>query len=187
MDPYTPENENPEAGDNEYVSGPNDLEPVVIAPFHFTLLWIATLGIYAIWWQYKCWKYFQEKEKLDIWPGVRAVLFLVFGIELFQRIGNYCLRYESEISYSPVAVWASIIGVNIIARFPSPFFWLSLLGFIPFLFPVREFNFYFTGNKNGYVDDKLNDKQVLLLVMGVIFWVLIIVSLYMGGLNAADN
>ena len=180
MEPDMPGNETPDVTNDEPILGPNNSEPVVINPFHFTLLWLATLGIYAIWWQYKCWKYFKETEGEDIWPGVRAVLFLLFGIELFEKIKKYCLEYEPEVSYNPIAIWAAVIAVNIIARLPSPYLWFSILGFIPFLFPVRELNFYFTGSKNGYKDDKLNDRQIMILVLGVLFWLLIIVSLYMG-------
>jgi hypothetical protein len=180
MEPNMPEFENPEAGNDEHILGPTDPEPVVINPWYFTLLWLATIGIYAIWWQYKCWKYFKEREEEDTWPGLRAVLFLFFGIELFDKIKRYCLEYEPDVSYNSIAVWASVIGVNIIARLPSPYYWISILGFIPFLFPVRELNFYFTGSKNGYVNDKLNDRQIMLLLLGLIFWLIIITGICMG-------
>lgn len=187
MEPDMHDYENPELQHQEPVLNPNAPKPVVINPFHFTLLWLATLGIYAIWWQYKCWKYFKETEGEDTLPGVRAILFLLFGIELLEKIKLYCLEYESEVSYSPIAVWASVIGVNIIAHIRGPFRWLSILGFIPFLFPVRELNFYFTANKNGYVNHKLNDRQILLLVLGAMLWLMIIASIYMGvDPNSAD-
>ncbi len=180
MEPDMPEFENPEEENNPPVPGSYQPEPIVINPYHFTLLWLATIGIYAIWWQYKVWKYFKEVEGEDIWPGPRAVLFLFFGIELFEKIKRYCLEYEPDVSYNSIAVWASVIGVNIIARLPAPYYWFSILGFIPFLFPVRELNFYFTGSKNGYVDDKLNDRQILLLLLGAGFWLIIVASLFMG-------
>lgn len=187
MEPDNQEYDTPNEINEEPAKDAYKPEPVVINPFHFTLLWLATLGIYAIWWQYKCWQYFNEVEKEDWLPGVRAVLFLFFGIELFEKIKRYCLEYEPDVSYNSIAVWATVVGVNIIARFPSPYFWFSILGFIPFLFPVRELNFYFTGNKNGYKDDKLNDRQILLLFLGVIFWMLVIASVLMGNDPAAAN
>jgi hypothetical protein len=187
MEPDNQEFDKPEATNEEPANSSYKPEPVVINPFHFTLLWLATLGIYAIWWQYKCWKYFSEVEEEDRWPGVRAVLFLFFGMELFEKIKLYCLEYESEVSYNSFVIWLTVIAVNVVARLPSPYFWISILGFIPFLFPVRELNFYFTGNKNGYVDDKLNDRQVLLLFLGVIFWMMIIASILMGNDPGAAN
>lgn len=187
MDPNLPEQDNDGNANDEYISAPNTPEPVVIAPLHFILLSLATLGLYAVWWQYKCWKYFKEREGSDTIPVARAIFFLFFGIELFSRIAIYCKEYNHRVSYQPVAIWAMCVVLNLVSCLPVPYMWVSLLGFVPFLLPVREFNFYFTGNKNGYIEDKLNDRQILLLVLGGIFWLLIMASLIMGDPSAIKH
>lgn len=187
MDTDIPEQENPEIKHDEYVLGPNDLEPVVINPFHFVLLFFATMGVYSVWWQYKCWKYFKEKEKADTLPALRAILFIFFGIELLNKIAYYCREYDHKVKYNSVATWSVIIIFKLLSGLPEPYLWVSLLEVIPTLLPVRELNFYFTGNKNGYVNDKLNDRQIMLLVLGSILWVLVIFSIVMGGPSVTNH
>jgi hypothetical protein len=180
MDPYTPESENPESANDEYVLGPNDLEPVVINPYHFVLLHIATFGIYSIYWNYKAWQYFKEKEKSDIWPFARSVFFIFFGIEFFARIEAYCKQYNHKVSYNPALLWILALGINFLGLLPIPYSLIGVVWFIPFVPAVRELNFYFTGNKNGYINDKLNNQQLMFIVIGVIYWLLVIASLYVG-------
>jgi len=202
------EQDNNETGaEEEYVLDPNEPEPVVIAPFHFVLLSLASMGLYLIWWQFKCWTYFNAVENIDkhvfseaeapddsgwqllwyklrpllfkIWhlPALRAVLFVFFGIELFNKIQQYCLRYDHKVSYNPILIWLTCIGINALGYLQIPFSLLSSLAFAPIVLPVQELNFYFTGNKNGYRDDKLNDRQILLLLMGLFFWTVLIYGL----------
>jgi hypothetical protein len=162
---------------DENVLDPNEPYPVVIAPFYFALLSVATFGLYVVWWQFKCWRYFKQKEQSDIMPALRALFFLFFGIELFNKIATCCRQYDHQVSYNTVVLWLACLLINFAGYLPSPFFLLGILTFAPVLLAVQEFNFYFTANKNGYRDDKLTDRQILLLVMGALFWALMIYGL----------
>ena len=191
---------NETSAEEEYVLAPNEPEPIVIAPFHFVLLSLASMGLYFIWWQFKCWTYFNEVENINkppvkedgspadfdwrvlllkIWhlPALRAILFVFFGIELFNKIQQYCLRYDHKVSYNPILIWITCIGINALGYLQIPFSLLSSLAFVPIILPVQELNFYFTGNKNGYRNDKLNDRQILLIVIGLFLWSLLIYGL----------
>ena len=165
---------------DENTLDPNEPYPVVIKPFHFGLLCVATLGIYHIWWQYKCWKYFKEKEQLDIFPAVRAIFFLFFGVALFSRIAIYCKEYDHQANYNPIVIWGTCIGINLFGYLPIPVSLLSLFAFVPMIWPLREFNFYFTGNKNGYRGDKLNDRQMILIALGIVCWFFLVYGLVYG-------
>jgi len=35
----------------------------------FIFLSIITLGLYSVWWIYKAWRFFQQKEMIDIMPA----------------------------------------------------------------------------------------------------------------------
>jgi hypothetical protein len=161
----------------EHVLDPHEPEPVVITPFHFGLLCVASLGLYTIWWQFKCWRYFKLKEESDTFPAVRALLFLFFGISLFEKITQYSRVYDYKVNYNPIAIWAACLCINFSGYLPSPFFLLGLFAFAPMIWPLQALNFYFTGNKNGYVNDKLNHRQIVLLVAGIVCWALIIAGL----------
>ncbi|MFN8285927.1 MAG: hypothetical protein U0V74_04190 [Chitinophagales bacterium] len=163
--------------DNELVEQSYEPNAVVIKPVYFALLSIATLGVYHIWWDYKVWRYIKEKDNSDIMPAARAIFVIIFGYYLFERIAELVGEKGRAVNYSPGAVFAAIFILNICSRLPEPFYLLAILSVIPRLFVVRELNFYFTGDLNGNADQSLSLRQVILLVVGLIFWGLIIVGL----------
>jgi len=173
-----PEQENTEQPENEYVLGPNDPEPVVIAPFHFIILNIATGGLYSSWWIYKCWEYFRAAKSEDIWPVPRTFFFPLFSFDFFTKIETYCKEYGHRVQYNSPLLTVLVFASNIIAYQRGPYLLAgTIIQVVTLLLAVRELNFYFTGNKNGYKDDKLNQRQILLLLGGAFFWTLIIVEL----------
>jgi len=178
MDLQQPETENPEP--EEHILDPNEPEPVVITPFHFGLLCFCTFGIYHVWWQFKCWRYFKLKEDADTFPVIRALFFLFFGIELFNKIAIYSESQEPghKVKYNSVLVWLACLGINFMGYLPSPYFLFGIFTFLPMMVPLMELNFYFTGNKNGYKEDKLNDRQTILIVLGIACWLLMIFGLF---------
>jgi hypothetical protein len=53
-------------------------EQKIISLNKFIFLSIISFGAYEIWWIYKAWKFYQQKENLDIMPAARA-LFSIFS------------------------------------------------------------------------------------------------------------
>lgn len=39
----------------------------------FTVLFITSFGLYGLWWMYKSWKLFNDKDKIDIMPAMRTL------------------------------------------------------------------------------------------------------------------
>ena len=44
-------------------------EQKIISLNMFIFLSITTLGLYSVWWIYKAWRFFQQKEMIDIMPA----------------------------------------------------------------------------------------------------------------------
>jgi hypothetical protein len=177
--------------EEEHELDPNEPYPVVISPFHFVLLCIATMGLYTFWWQYKSWKYFKEKENSSIIPPVWGLLFFIFGIPLFNKIEAYCKMYDHKVMYNSVLVWLACMVINIggyLLRDSHPIIGLVLGAFLftPMILPVMEFNFYFTANRNGYKGDKLNNRQIVLLVIGGFLWATVINAILTGNFPPPD-
>ena len=168
----------------------NEPYPVVIAPLHFALLCIATMGLYMVWWQYKCWKYFEEKEKTNIYPALLAFLFFVLAaplIPLFNKIAAYCKTYNHRVMYNSISLWLTCVAINFLGyEFRNQVPMLGILVFLPFIPAVMEFNFYFTGNRNGYKGDKLNRRQIGLLIIGAFLWAGIINAILTGNFPPPD-
>ena len=57
----------------------NDVEEQKIISLNkFIFLSIISFGTYEIWWIYKAWRFYQQKEKLDIMPAARAIFSIFF-------------------------------------------------------------------------------------------------------------
>ncbi|MEM9401487.1 MAG: hypothetical protein AAGA44_03230 [Pseudomonadota bacterium] len=41
-------------------------------PFKFTLLYLATFGLYGIYWSYKNWRFIRDRDNSDVLPFIRA-------------------------------------------------------------------------------------------------------------------
>ena len=182
------------AVDQENELDPNEPYPVVIAPLHFALLCFATMGLYCIWWQYKCWVYFKEKEKSNIIPPIWALLFIIFAatlIPLLNKITSYCKLYNHKVMFNSIVVWLACMSINFGGYLlkevhPLRSLLTGILIFVPLILPVMEFNFYFTGNRNGYKDDKLTSRQIMLLVLGTFMWAGIINAVMTGNFPPPD-
>jgi hypothetical protein len=189
--------ENPEADNTiepENELDPNEPYPVVINPFHFALLCLATMGVYCIWWQYKCWVYFRDKEKSNTLPALWALLFLILAlplIPLLSKISAYCRLYTQKVMFNPIVIWLACLSINFAGYFMKdshPVF-APLVGvfiFAPLILPVMEFNFYFTGNRMGYKGDKFNSRQVVLLIFGAFLWAAVINAIATGNFPPPD-
>lgn len=68
--------------------------------FNFAVLYFLTFGLYSIWWQYKTWKFFKQRENLNIIPEVRAIFFIFFFFFLLKKIKNYARGNGVNKSYS---------------------------------------------------------------------------------------
>jgi hypothetical protein len=47
-------------------------------PIVFFFLCFFTLGLYSLWWQYRTWRFFKEKDNLDVYPVARSFFFNFF-------------------------------------------------------------------------------------------------------------
>jgi hypothetical protein len=192
MNLESPETEN--TAEQEYELAPNEPYPIVISPLHFTLLCIATMGMYSIWWQYKCWVYFKEKEKSGIIPALYALSFIFLAlpvIPLLNKIADYCRLYKHKVMYNSIVAWLACLAINYggyLFKTTHPAIWglLGILIFVPLIPAVMEFNFYFTANRNGYKGDKLNNRQIVLLVIGGFLWATVINAILTGNFPPAD-
>ena len=63
----------------------DDVEEQIISLNKFIFLSIISFGTYEIWWIYKAWKFFQQKEGLDIMPAARAIFSIIFLNTLFNK------------------------------------------------------------------------------------------------------
>jgi hypothetical protein len=145
----------------------------------FIFLSIISLGLYEIWWMYKAWKFYQQKEKLDILPGARALFSIFFMHSLYSKILTSAKSKGFEENYNPTFLFIMFFVLNFSSRLPYPYSFISIFSFIFMLQPFRAFNYYIQQLPEVQieVETKLSNRQAILVVIGTLLWILSIIGL----------
>jgi hypothetical protein len=148
-----------------------EIEPLLTST-KFGVLCLATGGLYAIWWQYKAWRFFKQRQQSDIWPVARALFSLFTVNELLKNIGRFSTSVGLTPTYNAGSRAAGYILLSLLSRLPEPFWLFSLLAFTCLLAPFQQFADalrqspeYATREQSGF-----STRQVLLLAAGGLLW-----------------
>ena len=143
----------------------------------FIILSIATFGVYNIWWMYKTWKVFKEKDGLGIMPAGRAIFALFFAWGLFDKIQNFSIASGYTKKYSSGLLFVGYLFCNFLARLPDPYWLVSFCSIFFLVPPHAAFNYAIenSNNYNGLHFRNFNKRQWVLIVLGMfLFFVLLI-------------
>lgn len=146
---------------------------------------IITFGFYEIYWMYKNWNYMEERDNLDIRPFVRALLSIFYCHSLLRHIHEYKEARSIQIpSFSPGMLSGGWVGLMILSSMVgrAPGIAASIISaFIPsFLFLVPVQSYINTVNERripGQPFYRWSFGHVLCLVVGIIFWALLLIEL----------
>ena len=68
-------------------------EEKIISLNKFIYLSIISFGVYEIWWIYKAWRFYQQKEKLDIMPVARTIFSIFFLINYLRGVSVCACKF----------------------------------------------------------------------------------------------
>lgn len=145
----------------------------------FAILSVISCGLYGLWWMYKTWKFFKQKDNLDIMPVPRAIFAIFFLNGLFEKVQEFAQSKGYTKTFSSIGCFLGVIGFNLLGRLPEPYFLISILSFLFFLPAVEALNFGIR-NSSGYEirdTESFNARQLILLIVGGIFWALVLIGL----------
>jgi len=149
----------------------------------FIILFFLTMGLYGTWWMYKTWRYFKEKDQLEIMPAMRAVFAIFFLYELFVRIQEraHSMGYQQKYHSGPLFV--GFIISSFLTQLPEPMWVISQIAFLFLISPFTAFNYVLMReeNLNFKQKDSFNQRQIILIFFGVTLWSVTIMGLIMGG------
>jgi hypothetical protein len=102
-----------------------------------TLMSLATLGLYEIYWFYQNWKCVHHNFGDKVNAPVRAVFYPLVSYSLFRKIREQAgkAQLDGELQAGALALTVFLIGA--LWRLPDPWWLVSLLGFLPLL-PVQS-------------------------------------------------
>ena len=143
----------------------------------FIFYLIISLGIYQIVWFYRNWKFFKEKENLNISPFWRAIFAIFFINSLFKKM----LKLSQEKGYKETysSGWLTIFWfiLTSLSSLPDPYWLISVFTFIPLLGPLNAINYYWDKNKK-LPERTMKWWHILLIIVGILFWILILAGLF---------
>lgn len=157
-------------------------EQSIITLEMFIFLCFITLGIYNIWWIYKQWRFFNQKERSDILPAARAILSVFFLNYLFIRIYKYAGSKGYQATRDPFPLYIGFLIFNLLARLPDPYWIISLLAFIFLIPPFKALN-YAKENTEGLIvieQSTFSGRQIALIIVSATLWILILLGFLMG-------
>lgn len=153
----------------------------IISENKFIFLSIISVGLYPVWWSFKAWRFYQQKQRLDIFPALRAIFGILFLISLFERILKFAKTKGYKSSYSPILLFLGIIAFSLLSYLPDPMWLVSVLIVAFFIPPFNAFNFARRNSTDLVVVEQkaFNAKQYILIVVGTIIWGLFLVGIYL--------
>jgi hypothetical protein len=155
-------------------------EEVEVTSFQkFLLLAIASFGLYQIYWMYRTWRFFKEKDNLDVMPVWRAIFGIFFISSLFENIKNFARRNGSSKDYSSAGLAVGFFFANLLGRLPEPYWILSLVSILCFMSPLQAFEEAIE-NSPAHTPTKsgIGGGEIVVLVLGASLWALILVGLF---------
>lgn len=158
----------------------NDVEEQkIISVNKFIFLSIISFGTYEIWWVYKAWRFFQQKDKLDILPVARALFSIIYLIPLLNKILDFAKEKGYTESYSAPTLFIAFIIFNLLSRLPEPFWFISILSFIFLIPPFKALNYALQNSTDFLVTEQpsFSTRQIVLIILGVLFWALVLIGL----------
>ncbi len=147
----------------------------------FIILCFLTLGIYSIWWMYKSWKHFKEKDMLDIIPAARAIFSILFAYSLFERIQVYAHSNGYNKSYSSGLLFVGYLISSILTNAIPDDLWqfiivMTVIAICFLILPFKALNYAIMNSDyyHGVYQKGFNARQWVLIGIGLVFTLLII-------------
>ncbi len=151
----------------------------VIPVWKFIFLTFVTFGIYEICWFYKNWKFFKEKDKLDISPFWRAIFAPFFIHGLFKKILELTKKEGYRESFSAGWLTSYWIIISYLWKLPDPYWLISFLSFLPLISPLQAMNFYWNKKKPNLPMKSFSWWQILLIILGILVFMLALIGTFM--------
>lgn len=158
-------------------------EQVIISLKKFILFSVLSFGIYTFWWTFKEWRFFMQKDQLNINPTMRAVFSVFYLYPLFKKILLFAQEKSYIHKYSPFLMFLGAILLSIIPMVSDSYWILSVFSFIFYIPAFNALNYAKLKSDQLVIiqNKELTVIQICLIAIGLILWILILVGLIMEG------
>ncbi|WP_444996658.1 hypothetical protein [Aliikangiella sp. IMCC44359] len=96
------------------INSTGDNQFYVVSAKKFLILYISTLGAYSIYWFYKHWSQFKNKNNENMWPVMRGIFAIFFTHSLFELFNQTCKEQKTKVSWNPGSLATAYVIITII-------------------------------------------------------------------------
>ncbi|MCZ6487942.1 MAG: hypothetical protein O6703_07170 [Gammaproteobacteria bacterium] len=155
------------------------------------ILFIATFGLYPVYWFYKNWVLHKKNVEKKIMPLLRAIFYIFFTHSLFRRVEDAAMRKGISISWSAGPLAAIFVILTIVSSildrtaensptigivdYASLAIVFVLLGPI---YMVQEVVNKINDDPQGRLNSSFSIYNFIFIIIGVLMWMLVGVGLF---------
>lgn len=167
-------------------TNPIDLPYSNVQPiWHLIVLTIITTGFYQMVWFYKSWKQLQKHNNWELSYVYRTVFTFIpiigciIAVDLFNRIKRLLKQSDIKVKIYPITMMLGFYIFNTLYRLPHLYWLIGFLSIVPLAYAQHALNLYWEQEQPDHnVRDKFTKRQWVLIVIGSLYWILIIIGLF---------
>lgn len=161
----------------------------VVSTFKMMVLFLATIGLYQIYWHYKNWRLFKLRSQTEgtsganVWPVPRAVFSLFFVHALLRHVKRLAVAENRDTAFNStlnasLMVLLMLAGA-VLGNFPEASPYLvpataaALILLVPTMFVYRAVQTFINqtcGDPLGAANDTFTVANYLWIAFGVLIW-----------------
>ncbi|MEN3112288.1 hypothetical protein ACFONG_20430 [Uliginosibacterium paludis] len=165
----------------------------IVSISKLSTLYLATGGMYAIFWFYRNWKNYRDATDDNIWPMARALFNYFFVHSLFRRVHDHAESRGVTLDWRP-GLHATLLVVMLLISgaldraavkgVGSPLTdilsWLALLPLLAlFAHAQRQINMA-CGDAEGRSNGELSGANYLWIAIGAVIWIFALIGAFAG-------
>lgn len=174
---------------NENSDGPQQF--YVVSKRKFLTMYLATFGLYSIYWHFKNWKYQKEANDLNIWPIPRGIFNLFFVHALFKNADERITSSGKTWQWNPgmlatawVVLWLADRVLDRLAQSGAISEMGSLVGVLAM--PIMAYIAYQAqcafnvaeNDPSGEANDNFTGANIAWIIIGILIWMLVGIGFY---------
>lgn len=165
----------------------------VVGTMKFLLLYVATLGVYSVYWFYRNWSHYKADTREAIWPVPRAIFSVFFIHSLFRTVDARLRADGKDFPWSPGSLATLLVILmitsNVLDRVASRIETVgmldlaSLLLLLPIAFVMLRAQGAINlacGDAEGKGNSQITGLNFLWLALGAILWGLVGLGMVVG-------
>jgi len=162
----------------------------VVGAVKFWVLYIATMGLYQIYWFYKNWHNFKLATVTNMWPPMRGIFAIFFTHSLFHEVDQVVKDQEIDVQWSPgtLATWYVILAItsSVTDRLSdksigSPYTDIASVLVLPLiaivLYKAQRVINVAMGDPDGISNSRFTAANIFWIALGSLMWLMVAVGL----------